>query len=485
MGPWLFFTRRDEPEPSFFDTARQLLAVPGFTRALCAFVVSIGVSNVLSAFIEETLVAAGISGQQTIDLVRPAAARTPAEQRAACWPGADRHAREGSSVSVVCHARVRARGAAQAGAGFQAAIVVGGIVLGGYVDRTKQYKGVTLGCLAASLLLLLPLGDTSASTPVVLGTLIALGAVIGPVQPINAELAVEVRAADPTAACLADAPGSRPGGPYALSWPATRAPPRGQVAYPADENAIEALQQLCGNLFSALLVPVAERAAEFREPLPGGVLPESARTRAEPSASACSALSLRLWPRPAQLGQLQGQFLLLGGLVTGGLAFFSTFDATLRRSALDCAMAPVDSCLQVVGGAPRTSPCALSAECHPPHLVRRWASSRRTRRTCWARSSRCSPTASSSRPSSPPPLPPPPRSWPLPRARSPPSEARRSLAAVAAPPSAERSSVSSHIHRHRPASCLRPRPLPAPSRRCERGGSGVSPARARTPAQYK
>jgi hypothetical protein len=228
MGPCLFFTRRDEPEPSFFDTARQLLAVPGFTRALCAFVVSIGVSNVLSAFIEETLVAAGISGQQTIDLVRPAAARTPAEQRAACWPGADRHAREGSSVSVVCHARVRARGAAQAGAGFQAAIVVGGIVLGGSVDRTKQYKGVTLGCLAASLLLLLPLGDTSASTPVVLGTLIALGALIGPVQPINAELAVEVRAADPTAACLADAPGSRPGGPYALSRPATRAPPRGR-----------------------------------------------------------------------------------------------------------------------------------------------------------------------------------------------------------------------------------------------------------------
>jgi MFS family permease len=54
--------------PSFFETARQLLAVPGFTRALCAFVVSIGVSNVLSAFIEEILLGVGISGQQTIDL---------------------------------------------------------------------------------------------------------------------------------------------------------------------------------------------------------------------------------------------------------------------------------------------------------------------------------------------------------------------------------------------------------------------------------
>jgi len=42
--------------------------VPGFTRALCAFVVSIGVSNVLSAFIEEILIGVGITGQETIDL---------------------------------------------------------------------------------------------------------------------------------------------------------------------------------------------------------------------------------------------------------------------------------------------------------------------------------------------------------------------------------------------------------------------------------
>jgi hypothetical protein len=228
--------KNNKPVPSFFDTARQLLAVPGFTRALCAFVVSIGVSNVLSAFVEETLVAAGITGQQTIDF---------------------------------------------AGAGFQAAIVLGGVFLGGYVDRTKQYKLVTQGCLLAALLLLLPLGDTASSAPVVLGTLIALGAVIGPVQPINAELAVE-------------------------------------VAYPADENSIEALQQLCGNLFSALLVPIAEGASKGRTALPAG------------------------------LGELRGDFLLLGGLTTVGLAFFSTFDATLRRSALDCAFDETDSC-ELVG----------------------------------------------------------------------------------------------------------------------------------------
>ena len=112
------------------------------------------------------------------------------------------------------------------GAGFQAAIVLGGILIGGYVDRTKRFKGVTQACLAATLfLLLVPLSPASGVPPaIVLPSLLALGALVGPVQPINAELAVE-------------------------------------VSYPADENTIEAMQQLCGNLFSALLVPVAERAA--------------------------------------------------------------------------------------------------------------------------------------------------------------------------------------------------------------------------------
>ena len=34
-----------------------------------------------------------------------------------------------------------------AGAGFEAAILIGGIILGGYVDRTKKYKQVTMACL--------------------------------------------------------------------------------------------------------------------------------------------------------------------------------------------------------------------------------------------------------------------------------------------------------------------------------------------------
>jgi hypothetical protein len=35
-----------------------------------------------------------------------------------------------------------------------------------------------------------------------------------------------------------------------------------EVSYPSDENAVEATQQLCGNLFSALLVPLCVTAAK-------------------------------------------------------------------------------------------------------------------------------------------------------------------------------------------------------------------------------
>ena len=83
-----------------------------------------------------------------------------------------------------------------------------------------------------------------------------------------------------------------------------------EVAYPADENAIEALQQLCGNLFSALLVPVAERAATANIALP---------------AIGGTAIAL------------QGDSLLLGAITFAALLFFSTFDAPLKRAALDCA----------------------------------------------------------------------------------------------------------------------------------------------------
>ena len=69
-------------------------------------------------------------------------------------------------------------------------------------------------------------------------------------------------------------------------------------------------EQLCGNLFSALLVPAAERAATLNFALPaiGGTTVA-----------------------------LQGDSLLLGAITFAALLYFSTFDAPLKRAALDCA----------------------------------------------------------------------------------------------------------------------------------------------------
>ena len=128
---------------------------------LAAFVTSIGVTNVVSAFTEATLHRAGFFDQMGIDLT---------------------------------------------GAGFQLAIVCGGIVVGGFVDKTKKYKEVTLACLSATLGLLALLGlafgfDLDMPHYVVIMGLLGLGATAGPVQPINAELAVEVRTKRPEKEC--------------------------------------------------------------------------------------------------------------------------------------------------------------------------------------------------------------------------------------------------------------------------------------------
>ena len=60
----------------------------------------------------------------------------------------------------------------------------------------------------------------------VLVSLFGLGFVAGPIQPVNAELAVE-------------------------------------VTYPSDETAVESTQQIFGNLISALMVPLAAKAARM------------------------------------------------------------------------------------------------------------------------------------------------------------------------------------------------------------------------------
>ena len=163
-----------------------------------------------------------------------------------------------------------------AGAGFELAILIGGIVIGGYVDRTKQYKTVTLACLAATVATVIPLGLTDHSIgkePILLIlALLGLGMAAGPVQPINAELAVD-------------------------------------VTYPGDETAVESVQQIGGNLFSALLVPIAERAA---------------RT------------DFQLMPKvPLLESDIRGDVVVLVALTCITYGFFSFFDAPLRRTMAD------------------------------------------------------------------------------------------------------------------------------------------------------
>jgi len=163
-----------------------------------------------------------------------------------------------------------------AGAGFELAIVAGGIILGGYVDETKEYKKVTMFCLATTALLVLPLGLTDHSLgrePLLLVlALLGLGIAAGPIQPINAELAVD-------------------------------------VTYPGDETAVESVQQIGGNLISALLIPIAEAASENDYTLLPGV--------------------------PGLESDIRGDVVLLIAVAFVTLAYFSGFDAPLARTIAD------------------------------------------------------------------------------------------------------------------------------------------------------
>ena len=173
---------KGEKEPPFLESVKKLFSTPGFSIPLAAFICSISITNVVGTFIDDVMELGGVTDQLGVDL---------------------------------------------AGAGFELAILVGGIIIGGYVDRTKQYKPVTLACLLATMLFVLPLGLTDhmiGNQPLLLVVgLLGLGLSCGPIQPINAELAVD-------------------------------------VTYPSDETAVESVQQVGGNLISALMVPVAEWA---------------------------------------------------------------------------------------------------------------------------------------------------------------------------------------------------------------------------------
>ena len=222
---------RGEKELPFIESVKKLFATPGFSIPLAAFICSISITNVVGTFIDDVMEMGGVTDQLGIDL---------------------------------------------AGAGFELAILIGGIIIGGYVDKTKQYKPVTLACLFATMFFVIPLGFTDhaiGNQPLLLvGSLLGLGLSCGPIQPINAELAVD-------------------------------------VTYPSDETAVESVQQVGGNLVSALMVPVAEWALnqdyEFLKSI-----------------------------KPLDF-DVRGDVLLLFTVAAVTIVYFSTFDAPLRRSQAD------------------------------------------------------------------------------------------------------------------------------------------------------
>jgi len=220
-----------EKEPPFLESVKKLFATPGFKMPLAAFICSISITNVVGTFIDEVMERGGITDQLGIDL---------------------------------------------AGAGFELAILLGGIVIGGYVDKTKNYKSVTLGCLVATMFFVVPLGLTDhmlGNEPILLvSALLGLGLACGPIQPINAELAVD-------------------------------------VTYPSDETSVESVQQVGGNLVSALMVPVAEWALNLDWEFFKNIRPLDSDVR--------------------------GDVLLLFTVALVTIVYFSTFDAPLRRTLAD------------------------------------------------------------------------------------------------------------------------------------------------------
>jgi len=222
---------KGKTEPPFLVSVRKFFATPGFTRALASFICSISITNIVGTFIDGVMKRGGINGKLQIAL---------------------------------------------AGAAFEIAIVSGGIMIGGYVDHTKRYKQVTQICLLISAFTLIPLGLTEhkigQNPGLLVISLIALGLMAGPIQPINAELAVD-------------------------------------VTYPSDETAVESVQQIGGNLVSALLVPLAARAAREDYELFGTV--------------------------PILESDIRGDVVLLLVLTLVTYWYFSGFSAPLKRTIAD------------------------------------------------------------------------------------------------------------------------------------------------------
>mmetsp|Transcript_59456 Transcript_59456/g.141639 ORF Transcript_59456/g.141639 Transcript_59456/m.141639 type:complete len:511 (+) Transcript_59456:108-1640(+) len=235
--------RTDSMPTDFPRQIRRMLRTPGFLQPLATFMASIGITNAISTKVGEQL--KELSGND---------ART--------------------KMFVML-----------GGAGFQMAIMLGSVVLGKIVDVTKWYKSMVCVLMVGTMFLLVPQGGAHDAVTF-LATLFLLGSCVGPVQPISAELAVE-------------------------------------VAFPLDENAIVAFQQVCGNLFSAMSLPVLERAVALER-----------LTR----------------------GHFKGGHVVLEVICISGLVFFATFHAPLKRAEMDARQKLLSGTMEMRGFLPIATP---------------------------------------------------------------------------------------------------------------------------------
>mmetsp|Transcript_62552 Transcript_62552/g.116309 ORF Transcript_62552/g.116309 Transcript_62552/m.116309 type:complete len:537 (-) Transcript_62552:114-1724(-) len=230
--------RTDSIPTDFPRQIKRMLRTPGFLQPLVTFMASIAITNAISSE----------AGRQLQEL----------------GGSEDEHDRKTQMLIMI------------GGAGFQMAIMFGSVILGKIVDATKWYKGTVCLLMVSTMCLLVTQACVNSVIPF-LAALFALGSCVGPVQPISAELAVE-------------------------------------VAFPLDENAIVALQQVCGNLFSAMSLPVLSKATELELHMPG------ARTMLHIILEKVCGYAFHI---------------MLEFICVGGLLYFATFGAPLKRAEID------------------------------------------------------------------------------------------------------------------------------------------------------
>lgn len=164
-----------------FSSTKSLMQLPGFVACLVAFVASIVVSNVFSTFLPHLIATAKLTTKER---------------------------------NATTNARVACLGAM-----FQFMIMFGSLAFGAVVDSTKAYKKALQAAFFGSVVALAAIASSGVVDYDLDAAVLLLGACVGPVQPLAAELAVE-------------------------------------TTYPdGDENHIVAIQQTFGNCASALAVP--------------------------------------------------------------------------------------------------------------------------------------------------------------------------------------------------------------------------------------